>query len=796
MIRYFILTAFRSLWNNKVHTFINISGLALGLLSTTLIALWVQSELRYDRFYSHSDRLYQVYTCDTFDGQRHAWGGTPAILGPRLQDERAEIENMSRTSNLYATLGEKDARFNTSGMAVDSAFFHMFDFTFIQGNSHQLLEDPHHIIITESLSERLFGTGNALGQKIQLDTVNRMEVTGVIQDIPYNSRFSQQEFFTSWSFAENRHTIFYQSWTSYNHQTYVLLKPGVSQADMDRKIADFVPHQTQGETRANIFLHPASKWHLYDKSENGQMLPGRLTTLRVFMLAGGFILVIACINFINLSTARSEKRAREIGVRKVIGAGKPSLIVQFIGESLMLALIAGLLAFLALLLVLPAFNQLIREELSLGLVPLWFWLGYGVLTLFTGLAAGVYPAFMLASYKPVDTLKATLSKGGKTGLTPRKVLVVVQFSISIFLTICTLVIARQIQHGENRDVGYNKDQLIYASFSGDLSRNYKAAKQALLNSDAAISVSANQGPISRHSSNSWGFSWPGSRPEDYDVVFETMSADADFTKTMGIKLIAGRDMDVTRFPSDSSAILINEAAAKRMGLVDPLGAIITQLPGDPNARNWKIVGVFQDYIYASPYDKVEPMIVFGPSPYSWFNYMHIRMNPAHAVSDNLAKIQAIIKEYNPNYPFDYHFADADYARKFAKEQQTARLTGLFSALAIFIGSLGLLGLITYTIQQRSKELGIRKVLGASLGNILNLLTFDLLLLVGIAIGIAGPVSWWVMQQWLDRFAYRVDIAWWIILAGGALGIGIAFFSIVFQALRAARANPVDALRDE
>ena len=795
MIYYFFLTAFRSLWKNKVHTFINILGLALGLLCTTLIALWIQSELRYDRFYTHTDRLYQVFTKDSFEGKKHAWGGTPAILGPRLQEEEAGIQWMSRTATLDATLGERGARFNSSGMAVDSAFFYLFDFDFLQGDSKQFLKDPTEIILTKSLAKRLFGSTHVLGEEVQIDTMNRLTVTGVIQDIPYNSRFSDQEFFTSWNYAEQRGYIYYQSWTSYNHITYVLLNTGVSEAKFNAKIADFVPQQTQGQTQADIFLHPASKWHLYDKSENGKMLPGRLKTLQIFMIAGVFILLIASINFINLSTARSENRAREIGVRKVIGARKSTLIAQFLGESVLLALLAAVLAWLLLLLFLPAFTGLIEEELDLAMVPAWFWLAYALLTLLTGIAAGIYPAFMLASYKPIHALK-TKASVDTWGLVPRKILVVLQFSISIFLTICTLVIARQIQFGENRDMGYDTSQLIYMPMQGEINKNFKPLKQALLQSGAASFVSMNQGPITRHSSNSWGFSWPGSKPEDYDVVFETMSTDAHFTEIMGVKLLAGRDIDASTFPTDSSAVLVNQAAVERMGLQNPLGATITQLPGSSDAADWKIVGVIQNYIYGSPYAQVEPMIVFGPSPLKWFGYLHIRLNPARATSDNLERIGSIFKQYNPNYPFDYHFADLDYAQKFAKERQMEKLTALFSVLAIFIGSLGLLGLVTYTIQQRSKELGIRKVLGASLSSILHLLTLDLLILVGIAILIAGPLSWWAMQQWLSGFAYRINMAWWMVLAGAVLGIGIAFFSVGFQALRAARTNPVDALRDE
>lgn len=792
MFKYYLKSALRSLWNNPGHTLINMLGLSMGLLTVTLIALWVQSELRYDRFYTHSDRLYQIFTADTFQGEKHAWGGTPAVLGPRLAEAQPDIEAMVRTASMSATLGAANERFSSSGQGVDSAFFKLFDFKFIQGDPGTALRDPDDVVITRSLAKRLFGSRRVLGETLALDTGGLVQVTGVIEDVPHNSRFSDTEFFCSWSYLENRNQIYYKSWTAYNHSTYVLLRQGASELSVNDKIREFVPGETSGEVRAEIFLHPAAKWHLYNRSENGKMVAGRIKTLEVFMIAGIFILLIAAVNFINLSTARSEKRAKEIGVRKVIGARKNTLVLQFLVESTLLALLAAVLAGALILLVHPWFTQLINERLELSDVPFWFWLAYTGLALFTGLAAGIYPALVLSAFLPVHALKAGLSRAGGN-LTPRRVLVVLQFTISIFLTICTLVVARQIRYGQDRDIGYNKEQLIYARLNGALEKNFTPFRQELLSSGAATHVSKNQGPVSRYSSNSWGFSWPGATAQDYDVVFNTMSTDRNFSEIMGIQIVKGRDIDIQQFPGDSTALLINEAAAKRMGLDDPIGKQITK-GEDEYLQKWTIVGVIGDYILESPYDKIEPMIVFGPA--GWFGYMHIRLNPEGSLSANLETIRTLVKKYNPDYPFDYQFADADYARKFAKEKQTARLTGIFSALAILIASLGLLGLVTHTVQQRSKELGIRKVLGATISSLLRLLTSDLITLVILAMLIACPLAWWVMQKWLDNYTYHMDIAWWMLLSGGILGIGIAFLSVAFQALRAARSNPVRALRDE
>lgn len=793
MIRNYIKIAWRNLWKNRAYSAINIFGLALGMMVSTLIALWIQNEATYDRFYSTTDNLYQVFTADEFEGEKHAWGATPAILGPVLKQEHPEIDEVVRTYRVGGLLHIGEKRFNAAGIAADSSFFKLFDFKFLHGNSEQAIVNPNDVVITALLANKFFGKTDVVGETIQVDTTASLTITGVIEDIPHNSRFHQIEYFRSWSYLDQWGSVNYQYWTGYNYETFVLLNGKVSHDAINQKIKNLVVDHSAGETAATIFLHPANKWHLYDKSVNGEMVAGQINTVRLFALVGIFILIIACINFVNLSTAKGEKRAKEVGVRKVVGARKTSLIGQFLSESILLATIAAILSLVLTILSLPIFNKIMGEELVINFNQPVFWILFIVFTLFTGFIAGIYPAFFLSSFKVIKTLKGTfVSDIGN--ITPRRILVVLQFTFSICLIICTLIVSRQIQYGQDRDNGYNKDQLVYVSLAGDLEKNYSVIKNELLASNIAESVTITSGPITRSNTNSWAYSWTNSIPEDYNTVFYTMSSDANFLQTMGVELKEGRDIDVYKHPSDSMAILLNETAVKRMGLKDPLNAEIHRNIEEDNPQTWHVVGVVKDFILNSPYEEVEPMMIFGPA--SWFRYIHIRLNAHNDMLANIDRMKKIFEKYNPNYPFDYQFADEAYTRKFAKQQQVASLTSVFSGLAILIACLGLLGLVAYTTQQRSKEIGIRKVLGASVSGIVRLLSKDFIVLVLIAIVIASPIAWWAMNSWLDDFAYRIEIQWWMFVLAGLAALAIALITVSSQAIKAAIANPVDSLRDE
>lgn len=793
MIRNYIKIAWRKLWKNKVYSVINILGLALGISVTLIIALWVNSELKYDRFYTITDRLYQVYTRDAFEGEQHTWGGTPAVLGPVLKEEHPEIEHMARVWNINHRIHtDATSGFKATGVASDAAFFNLFDFQFINGNKLTPIGRPDAIVLTASMANKLFGSFDVIGRHLELDTVTSLVVEAVIQDIPHNSKFEGVDFFCSWNYLSKTGQTFSDSWTAYNHQTYVSLKEGIDLTTFNSKVEKLVANHTNGDTKASIYLYPASRWHLYNKSVNGQMVEGNMVTLRMFALIGLFILLIACINFINLSTAGAERSAKEVGVRKVVGASKRSLVKQFLLESFILTLLAGIVALALLTLALPIFNGIIKGNISVNDQSLFFWSLFVLILIISAVGAGIYPAFILSSFEPTKTLKGNLP-ALKSGLKPRQILVILQFVISICLGICTFIISQQIRYGQDRDSGYDQSNLVYLPLEGRLNDNYEALRNELIQQDIASSITKSWGRISRYGSNSWGYAWPNSKPEDYDVVFNNMNADRDFIRTMGIRLLEGRDIDIHKHPSDSTAVLLNEAAVKRMRLSDPIGAQIIAAKGTPYERTLNVVGIIENFVWQSPYDDIEPMLIQGPN---WSNYIHIRLNASKSLASNIANIELLLKKFNPDFPTDLHFVDEEYTQKFANQKRTARLTGLFSGLAIFIACLGLFGLVSFSTIQRQKEVGIRKVLGASVVGIVSMLSRDFLSLVILAILIASPIAWWIMNKWLDSFAHRIDITPGIFLLAGALAVVLAFITISTLAIKAALSNPVSTLRDE
>ncbi|MGB3066133.1 ABC transporter permease [Sphingobacterium thalpophilum] len=794
MIKNYIKTAARNLWKSKGYSFINILGLALGMAVSLIIALWINSEIRFDRFYSQTDRLYQVYTRDVFDGNQHTWGGTPHVLGPILQQEHPEIEHVVRTSNINHLIHhDAEPGLSSSGVAVDAAFLKLFDFKILTGNSSNPLSRPDALVLTASTAKKLFGTVDIIGRRVEMDSTVSLTVEAVIEDIPSNSRFYGNDFICSLDYMAKTGKTFTDSWTAYNHETYVLLKEGALLASVNKNIGNLVAKHTNNTTKAAIYLYPASRWHLYNKSINGQMVAGNITTLQLFGLIGILILLIACINFINLSTAGAERRAKEIGLRKVVGASKKSLIQQFLLESFIITFLAGLLALLMILLALPSFNKLINGHLTITDYPIFFYCLFLTTIFFCSLCAGLYPAFVLSAFNPVKSLKGNIVTA-KSSLQPRKILVTLQFTISIGLGICTFIIGQQIRLGEHRESGYDRDNLVYVPLEGNLDKNYQAFRNELFQQNIITSMTKSWGRISRSGSNSWGYSWPNDRPEDYDVVFNNMATDVDFTKTMGVKLIQGRDIDIYTYPSDSSALLLNQAAVSKMRLSTPLGTQVTVAKGTEYQRTYQVVGVIADFVWQSPYQDIEPMMIQGPIVPA--NYLHIRLNTAKSLLANIEAIQSLLKKYNPDYTIDIHFIDEEYALKFAGQKRTMKLTALFSGLAILIACLGLLGLVSFATIQKQKEIGIRKVLGASVFGIIKLLSRDFIKLIGIALLIASPIAWWIMNQWLEDYVYRIDIQWWIFALAGCLATLIALFTVSTLAIKAATANPVDSLRDE
>jgi ABC-type antimicrobial peptide transport system permease subunit len=788
MLKNYLKIAFRHLKTAKAFSIINITGLAVGMASAILILLWIQNEISHDRFHEKIDRIYTTNNRDKFNGQLYAWSSQPRIMAPTLKKDFPEVEDAVRVNETTFLLSVGEKHLNVHGNFTDPGFLSMFSFPLLKGNAGTALNGMYNIVITEKLAKKLFGNDDPMGRIIRIDSADNFTVTGIMKDLPNNTVFDF-EYLLPWLYQKK---IGYDDdeWGNNAVFDYVLLKPGVRASNFDAKIKNItIDHTKNGEkATTQVFTQPLKDAWLYSRSENGKFVAGRMVTVRLFALIAAFILIIACINFMNLSTARSEKRAKEVGIRKVVGAQKSWLIGQFIGESILLSAIAGVLSVFIVELCLPSFNQLVSKELSINFGAIEFWAFFLGFILITGIIAGSYPAFYLSSFLPVKVLKGTF-KSSHSLVTPRKILVIVQFTFAITLIICTLIIEHQINYAENRDLGYDKNRLVFTWLQGGVSAHYESIKDELLNSGAAVAVTKSMSPITQRYSDGWGWSWDGSTQADDKTDFVRMASDMDFAKTMGVKIVEGRDINIKEYPSDSTAMLLNETAVKVMHIKNPIGLTVRE-----GGQVWHVVGVLKDFIYESPYQKVQQLAVLGPK--TWFTTMHLKLNPAHEVSENLKKAEAIFKKYNPQYPFEYHFADDEYGKKFNESRRTGTLAALFAGLTIFISCLGLFGLAAYMAEARIKEIGVRKVLGASVANIITLLSRDFVTLVIISIVIASPIALFFMSKWLQDYDYRISIGWVVFAAAGGFAVAIALLTVSFQAARAALANPAKNLRTE
>ena len=785
MIKNYLKVAFRNLLRKKGFSLINILGLAIGMASAMLIFLWIQNEVSYDQFHPEKERIYEAWNRASFSGELNCWNTTPKVLARTLEHDIAEVERAARVNNSNYLFSVGDKRITSRGCTVDSGFLQVFRFPMLKGNRLTALDDMHSIVLTEKFAKKLFGQEDAMGKIIKLDNKDNFTVTGIVKDLPNNTRF-EFEYLLPWSYLRYLGNDD-ENWGNNSTRTYVMLKEGTRFAAANAKIKTIKQKYVKDEPDWEMFLYPISRWRLYSRFTDGVEDGGRITFVRLFGTIAIFILLIACINFMNLSTARSEKRAKEVGIRKVVGARKSALVSQFIGESILIAFIAGLFAVLLVQLSLPAYNELTDKKLFIDYGNIRFWLSGLALVIFTGVLAGSYPAFFLSSFKPVKVLKGTFKKSAAL-VTPRKVLVVLQFTFAIVLIICTIIVKQQIDHAQSRETGYNKNHLIYHFLSGDIEKNYSAIKNELLSSGIASNVTKTSAPLTQSWSDGWGQEWEGKDPND-KTDFYRYNQDEGLGETAGLQFIKGRDFNLSQFPTDSTAMIINESSLKVMKFKDPIGKIVKD-----NGQNWHIVGVIKDFILTSPYEPTRPMLIFGAG--SWFNTMLIRLNSNHSTAQNLKKAEAIFKKYNPEYPFDYTFIDEEYARKFENEKRTGTLAALFAGLTIFISCLGLFGLATYMAENRIKEIGIRKVLGASVAGVTALLSKDFLKLVFLSLLIAVPLSWWAMTKWLEDYTYRVSIEWWVFALAGFLSILIALLTVSYESIKAAIANPVKSLRSE
>ncbi|MBE8715558.1 ABC transporter permease [Sphingobacterium hungaricum] len=792
MIKNYFKTAWRNLLKNKAFSIINIIGLAIGMTGALLIALWLQNMLTMDRYHEKGDRLYIISNRDTDQGKLWAWVSTPKILGPSISTDFPEIENYSRYDdyNFFLTTF-KEQKIISRTAFVDSGFFQLFTMPVLKGDINQVFDDPYSIVLTESYAKSLFGDEDPIGKIIRIDSVDQVAVKAVLKDLPANTQFKFQSLLP-WSYARKIGYVD-DNWSNNSIFTFILLKKDAMLEAFNQKIKKYISdHVNTGDNyiknTGEIFAFPFRDMYLYNKGEGGNYTSGRIDLVRLFSYIGFFILAVACINFMNLSTAKSEKRAKEVGVRKVVGANKKSLIFQFLTESILISLVSVIIALFIVQLSLSSFNELVEKNLSLSVFEPQTWAFVLLFALLIGILSGIYPAFFLSSFNPIKTLKGKINATRK-GFSVRSILVVIQFSIAIILIISTLIVYQQIQHTKNRSRGYDDNGLVYTQMKGSIEKNYNLIRSELLASNAITSISKNMSPITDLYSSGWGFTSAYSSEEDKKTQYNRFSTDADGIKNLGLILVEGRDIDVYTYPTDSLAVLLTESAVKKLHLENPIGETID---GDGEKR--KVVGVVKDFIINSPYSNIDPMVIMGPK--SWATTIHYRLNPDRPIDQNLKTIENVFKKFNPDYPFEYEFIDKTYQSKFSETQAIGTLSMLFAGLTIFISCLGLLALIAYIAETRTKEIAVRKVLGASMQQITSLLSTDFIKLVILSILIASPIAWWAMDNWLKDFSYRIDIKWYYFVIAGVMAILISLATISFQSIKAALANPVKSLRNE
>lgn len=789
MLRNYLKIAWRNLLKNKTYSVINILGLAAGMAVALLIGLWVYNEYSYDRFLPGYQQLYRVQRNFDSNGDTLTFRTTSQKLADALRNDIPEIEHVAISDWMSSRgLMVGDKKLFIRGAQAGGDFLKMFRYPLVKGNPTTVFSDPYSIVLTESTAKALFGSEDPINKMVRYNNQHDLKVTGLLKDVPANSTL-QFNFIVPFSYLKTVNQDVREGNTSFannSYQLFVQLKPGVTLAQVAGKIRN-IEHSEKGSTNAMnsyITLQPLARWHLYSNYVNGQDTAGFLEYVKMFTLIGILVLLIACINFINLTTARSEKRAREVGVRKAIGSSRKALILQFLAESFLLTLIAFVFAVLFVQMALPAFNTLTEGQLVLPVASMGFWsiLLAGVLV--TALIAGSRPAFYLSSFQPVKVLKSSIG-GGKSKSSFRKILVVAQFSCSIALIISTVIIYQQVQHAKNRPSGYDLSRLLVSPGSTDLDRNYTALKNELIAKGIASSVTAASSPATDIYWHSDIGQWPGKQAGE-TVEMGTILVSADYFKTMGMQIKEGRDF---AGPADSSSVIFNEAAIARLRIKDPVSQNIRW-----GRRAWQIVGVAKDALMLSPFSPAEPTM-FIPDPDVHDNLMY-RLAPGINTADALAQLTAIFNKHNPAYPYQYEFADQSYAFKFKLEVLIGKLSALFAGLAILISCLGLFGLAAYMAEQRTKEIGIRKVLGASVAQLWLLLSKDFIVLVLLSCLIATPVTFYYLHDWLQQYNYRITIGPLVFVMAGVAAIVITILTISFQAIKAARSNPVKSLRTE
>ena len=797
MIKNYLKTAWRNLLKSKAHSFINITGLSVGMAVALLIGLWIWDEFSFDKNFLHYDRIVRFAQHQTMNGETGTQNNMPIPLGYKLREDYMgdfKYVVLSRTEGHILSAGDKKLSMMGNFMQAEAPY--LFTFDMIRG-SRSGLNGPFSIMLSAKMARALFNDADPVGKVIKIDNNFVVKVTGVYEDFPSSSSLKGIDYISTWDLYMITQPFLKQyalhEWGNNSWDIYAELQPGAAAVNVSAKIKDLKLEQLklQGDKlgvsfKPALFLQPMSRWHLYGEYKNGINTGGEIEFVWLFGIIGVFVLLLACINFMNLSTARSEKRAKEVGIRKTIGSLRSQLIAQFFSESIMLAIVAFAISLLLAQLALSWFNGVAGKDVHIPFGSVFFWLTGLLFSIFTGIIAGSYPAFYLSSFQPVKVLKGTF-KAGRFASLPRQVLVVLQFTVSVTFIIGTIVIFKQVQYTKDRPVGYNRAGMVQIHMTTpEIHKQFSAFRHDLLQSGTITEVAESGGPVTNVWFDNSDVSWPG-KPPGLQCDFATLPISPEYGKAVGWQLAAGRNFS-RAYPSDSSAILLNEAAVKFMGLKSPVGETVTWY------RQFKVIGVVKDMVMESPYNPVQPAL-FYMRPYMG-NYIDIRLNPARSVQASVAAVGAIFNKYSPAEPFDYQFTDKEYASKFADEERIGKLAGCFTILAIFISCMGLFGMASFMAEQRIKEIGVRKVLGASVFNLWQLLSRDFVGLVAIAMLIAMPIAQYFMNNWVKDYKYHTEISWWVFAGTAAGAILITLLTVSFQGIKAALTNPVKSLRTE
>jgi putative ABC transport system permease protein len=800
MIKNYLTIAWRNLFKNKAHTFINVTGLSVGMAVAMLIGLWIWDELSYDKYFQNYNRLVQVMQHQTFNGERGTQSSIPLPLGSKLRaDYTGPTKDFKYAIMSTWTQGHivafKDKKLSQSGNYMQPEALDMLALKMVKG-TRAGLKDPSSIVMSSKLAKALFGDADPMNQMVKIDNKTVVKVTGVFENLPRNTSFNDMAFILPWDLYLSTNPWTKNNlneWGDNSWQVFAQLNDNSNIDQVSARIRDLklnaltaVNDKLSISFKPALFLHPMTKWHLYSEFKNGVIVGGNIEFVWMFGIIGTFVLLLACINFMNLSTARSEKRAKEVGIRKTLGSLRQQLISQFFSESLLVTAFAFFFSIVLVQSALSWFNLIADKQIVVPWLNAVFWIIGLTFSLITGVIAGSYPAFYLSSFQPVKVLKGTF-RAGRLASLPRKILVVLQFTVSATLIIGTVVVFTQVEYTKKRPVGYNRAGMIQVyQQTPDIHDHFEAVKYDLVKSGAITSIAESSSPVTDIWSDQSGFSWEG-MPPGLQPDMAVVRVSPDFGKTFGWQINQGRDFS-KEFLSDSTGLIINETAVRFMSLKNPIGKTIKW------GGNYRVIGVVSDMVMQSPYSPVMPTVfclLKGGG-----GITNVRLNPHMETSEALKKVEAVFKQYDPGSPFNFQFTDTEYAKKFADEERTGRLASIFTILAIFISCMGLFGMASFMAEQRIKEIGVRKVLGASIVNLWGLMSKEFVALVIISLVIASPISYYFMNKWVMNYKYHTDISWWIFALTAVGAVIITLLTVSYQSIKAATANPVKSLRSE